>query len=429
MSINTLLDLKDIWKKSTKVTYEVEKDKKIDVQNKSKFNNFIIRIATMQRWIMLFGLIGLIVFTANYAYSQEINLATFQETAQVIIDKSLSKNVTASITLQSTSLQEIKIPVELEQKIREDTRVTAVVLTNQNQCVLGVFDQSCIIINVSRDPADKNFLAIQNSTKRIAELFIDELNQTFDTDAKFNSIIVQTGDKMGSAFETSGVISGQGTISAVYTLPMEDTSSMYEKISVTLLPKIIRESGGFYDIAKNLSKEEKSKMTFSIIPTGNKSLLQLKLSVDYPNTASSVNEINPLEYLKIDELKRSDYFSTGFYPLNSILQVAVLSPESTKVLDVRGNIIPTQIVEGEKIPKEIIKNGWIFDPEEGKIIQGKYIFGEKTTINKNELIFSLGESTKTGEKPIYFDDSIIIVIIITVIAIGAAIFYLKGYKK
>ncbi|MDO8640640.1 MAG: hypothetical protein Q7R33_03770, partial [Nitrosarchaeum sp.] len=184
-------------------------------------------------------------------------------------------------------------------------------------------------------------------------------------------------------------------------------------------------------IAKNLSKEEKSKMTFSIIPLENKSLLQLKLSVDYPNTASSVNEINPLEFLKTEELKRSDYFSTGFYPLNSILQVVILSPESTNVSDVRGNIIETQIIEGEKIPKEITKEGWVFDPEQGKKIQGKYIFGERTSINKDELVFSLGGSELVAPKNIgtSFDESTIIVIIITVIAIAAAIFYLKGYKK
>jgi len=386
---------------------------------------------SMQKIVILLGLIGMLVFTTNYAYSKEMNLATFQETAQIIIDKSISQNVTASIALQSTSIQEIKIPAELEQKIRENSRITAIVLTNQNQCILGVYGESCIIINVARDPADKDFPAIQNSTKKIAELFIDDLNQIFDTDAKFHSTFIQSNDEIGKALETSGKISGKGTISAVYTMPMEDTESMYEKISALLLPKIIRESGGFYDIAKNLSKEEKSKMTFSIIPLENKSLLQLKLSVDYPNRASSVNEINPLEFLKTDELKRSSYFSTGFYPLNSILQIAILSPESTNVSDVRGNIIPTQIVEGEKIPNEITKEGWIFDPEQGKRIQGKYIFGEKTSISKDELIFSLGGTELLAPKKIgvYFDESIIIVIIITGIAIAAAIFYLKGYKK
>ena len=385
----------------------------------------------MQKIVILLGLIGVLVFTTNYAYSQEMSLATFQETAQVIIDKSLSQNVTASIALQSTSIQEIKISAELEQKIRENNRITAIVLTNQNQCILGVYDESCIIINVARDPADEGILAIQNSTKKIAELFIDEINQTFDTNAKFHSIFIQSNDEIGRALETSGTISGKGTISAVYTMPMEDTESMYEKISALLLPKVIRESGGFHDIAKNLSKEEKSKITFSIIPLENKSLLQLKLSVDYPNRASSVKEISPLEFLKTEELKRSDYFSTGFYPLNSILQVVILSPESTNVSDVRGNIIPTQMTDGEKIPKEITKEGWIFDPEQGKRIQGKYIFGERTSINKDELVFSLGGSELVAPKNIgvSFDESIIIVIIITAIAIAATVFYLKGYKK
>ena len=97
-------------------------------------------------------LIALIGISINYAYSQEASLSTFQETAQIIIDKSISQNVTASITLQSTSIQEIKIPVELEQKIREDERIKAVILTNQEQCIIGIVDQSCIMINIARNP-------------------------------------------------------------------------------------------------------------------------------------------------------------------------------------------------------------------------------------------------------------------------------------
>ncbi len=384
----------------------------------------------MQKILILFGLMGIIIGMTSYAYSQETSLATFQETAQVIIDKSISQNVTASIVLQSTSIQEIKIPVELEQKIRENGRITSIVVTNQNRCILGVFDESCIIINVVRDPENKGIFEIQNSTKRIAGLFINDLNETFDTDAKFHSIFIQSGDEMSKALETSGSISGRGTVSAVYTMPMEDTSSMYEKISALLLPREIRDKGGFYDVAKNLAKEDNAKMTFSIIPIENKSLLQLKLSVDYPNTAASVNQISPLEFLKTNELKRSDYFSSGFYPLNSILQVVILSPESTNISEVRGNIIPTQLVENEKIPTEIKNEGWVFDPEQGKTIQGKFIFGERKSIDKNELMFSLGDtklSASTIEAP--FDESLVIVIIISVIAIGAAIYYLKGYRK
>ena len=382
----------------------------------------------MQQKIILFTIMVLIGISANYAYSQEVGLDTFQETAQIIVDKRISQNVTASITLQSTSVQDIKIPAELEQRIRENGNISAVIITNEGDCILGVYEESCIIINVERNQADKNFLTIQNSTLKTSEQFIDEINEIFDTKAELHSTFIQPRDEMNSALKTSGVISGKGTISAVYTMPMEDTSSMYEKISSILIPKTIRDSGGFYDVAKNLSTDENAKMTFTIIPSENKSLLQLRLSTTYSGIASNIDKIKPLEFLKTDELYRSAYFSTGFYPLNSIIQVVVLSVENTNISDVKGNISPTQIVDGQKIPTDIENQGWIFDPQEGQTIQGKYIFGEKTSVTNKELEFSLG-GENIQSKNQEFDESIIVVIIITIVAIAAAMFYLKGYKK
>ena len=384
----------------------------------------------MRNELFFLALIAVIGISTNYAYSQEISLSTFQETAQIIIDKSISQNVTASITLQSTSIQEIKIPAEFEKKIRENKRIKAIILTNQELCILGVIDQSCIMINVARSPDEKGIIAIQDSTKEIAGLYIDEINQIFDTEAKFHSVFIHTQDESNRALETSGVVSGRGTVSAVYTMPMEDTDSMYEKISGLLIPKVIRDEGGFYDVAKDLSTEENAKMTFSLIPSDSKSLLQLKLSVDYPSIATTISEVSPLEFLKVENLERSNYFSAGFYPLNSIIQVVILSPENTNVSDIKGNVIPTQIINDEKIPTDITKAGWVFDPEEGQRIQGKYIFGEEISVNKEELKFALGgEQFQSIQSEIEFDESIIVVIIITIVAITAAMYYLKGYKK
>jgi hypothetical protein len=382
----------------------------------------------MQKIIILFLLVGILGVAVNYSYAQEVSLATFQETAQVIIDKSRSQNVTASITLQSTSIQEIKIPADLETKIRENERITSIIITNQEDCILGVFEESCIMINVTRDPSDKGIIEIQESTKALADLFIDEINQTFDTNAQFHSTFVHTDDQINRTLETSGMVSGRGIVSAVYTMPMEDTSSMYEKISGILIPRVIRDSGGFYETAKILSSEDNARVTFSIIPFENNSLLQLKLSVDYSQAASNLTQLAPLEFLATDELKRSEYFSSGFYPLNSIFQIVILSPEPTSISNVRGNIVPTQMIDGEKIPTEINKQGWIFDPEEGERIQGKYIFGEETSIFGNDLAFSLGEEDSIVSPEASFDESIIILIII-IGGIGAAIFFLKGYKK
>jgi hypothetical protein len=383
----------------------------------------------MLKIIFVIILIIFIGISANQTYAQEIGLATFQESAQVIIDNKISQETIASITLQSSNIQEIKIPPELEQKIRENERIQAIVITNENNCVLGVTDQSCILINIERNPDDLGINAIQDSSKKIGESLIGEINELFDTNAKFFQVFIHTSAESNKALDTSGIISGTGTISAVYTMPMEDTHSMYGKISAMLLSKQIRESDGFYNIARNLSIEENAKMAFSIIPTESKTLSQLKVSISNPIEKLEINaKINPLEFFKIKDISRSEYFSSGNYPLNSIFQIVILSNEETKISDVRGNIIPTQKIDGIEIPIEITKKGWIFDPKEGEQIQGKYIFGETTTVNENDLKFSLG-GDNLQSKEIKLDESIIVVIIIAIASIGSAIFYLKGYKK
>jgi len=214
-----------------------------------------------------------VIFSASYAFAQEPQLATFQESAQIIVDQTISKNVTASITLQSTSIQEIRIPADLENKIRNTDKVVAIILTNEESCVLGVLDESCIMINISREGIEGGIIAIQDLGKEIGDMLIEEINNVFDTDAQFHSVFIHYEDESNRILETSGVVSGRGIVSAVYTMPKEDTDSMYEKISTILLPKVIRDAGGFYDIAKIISRDEDSRMTFSFIPLDNSSLL------------------------------------------------------------------------------------------------------------------------------------------------------------
>ena len=383
--------------------------------------------------LKIMSIVVLIVFSTisiDQVFSQEIGLSTFQESAQIIMDENISQTNIASITLLSTNIQEIIIPMELEWKIRDNDKIQAIIITNENNCVLGVTDQSCILINIERNSEDKGINAIQKTTKEIGESFIDEINQVFDTDAKFFQVYIHTSAETNEALDTSGVISGTGTISAVYTMPMEDTYSMYEKLSSILISSVIRENGGFYDVAKTLSTDENAKMSFSIIPTESKSLLQLRVSTTTPiqNKIESGTEINPLKFFKINELTRSNYFSDGNYPLNSLFQIIILSDEENNVSDVKGNIIPTQNIDGIEMPTEFTTEGWVFDPQKGEQIQGKFIFGERDSINEEELQFSLGGNNIKYEEP-EKDESIIVVGIIAIVSIGAAIFYLKGYKK
>ena len=385
----------------------------------------------MLKIIMMIMVISITGISVNSVYSQEINLSTFQESAQLLIDNKISQETITSITLLSSNIQEIKIPMEFEQKIKDDKRIQAIVVTNENNCVLGVTDQSCILINIERNPEDKGINAIQDNSRITGDSYIDEINQIFDTNAEFFQVFIHTAAETNQALDTSGIISGTGTISAVYTMPMEDTHSMYEKISSMLISKQIRESGGFYNIARNLSTEENAKMSFSIIPTESKMLSQLRVSVSEPIesiTEKTEVKINPLEFFKIENINRSEYFSTGNYPLNSIFQIIIMSNEDKTISNVKGNIIPTITIDEIEIPTEVTKNGWIFDPKNGTQIQGKYIFGEKVSINENELTFSLNEKNMQTNEAI-LDESITILGVIVIISIGAAVFYLKGYKK
>jgi hypothetical protein len=197
-----------------------------------------------------------------------------------------------------------------------------------------------------------------------------------------------------------------------------------------LIASEIRGNGGFYEIGKNLSTNENTKMTFSIIPTESKSLLQLRVSTTSPieNQIESGTEINPLEFFNINKITRSNYFSNGNYPLNSLFQIIILSDKENNVSDVKGNIIPTQNIDGIEMPTEFTTEGWVFDPQKGEQIQGKFIFGERDSINEEELQFSISGDNIKYEEP-ETDESIIVVGIIAIVSIGAAIFYLKGYKK
>ena len=86
----------------------------------------------MLKILFIAMLIGFGSISINQGYSQEVGLSTFQESAQVIIDEKISQTQTASITLLSTNIQEIRIPVELEEKIRNHERIEAIVITNEN---------------------------------------------------------------------------------------------------------------------------------------------------------------------------------------------------------------------------------------------------------------------------------------------------------
>ena len=371
----------------------------------------------------------MIGFAASSAYSQA-QRATFQETAQILVDRTITSNITSSVTLHTTSNQEIKIPTQLSQKILQNPRIVSVILTNQEGCgVLGISDQNCILVNVLRGPEDTNIIKVQESAKKFGDKIIDDVNMVFGTDAKHHSSYLHYRDANKQMLETSGTVSGKDVISAVYAMPKEQTQSMYQKISTLTVAREIRDAGGFYDVAHALSYHDDSHMAFSIIPLNGNLLYQIKVSAEYAG-AEDTNQFRPLDYLQVDEITRSKYFEGGFYPLNSIFQIVMLSPQQIQLHDTNTNPIPTVTVDGETIPTELVQNGWIFDETVGTKIEGKYLFGTKTSASGDELALAfgaVGESSKVStnmqDDTIELDESIAIVAIIAIFAVAAAGFH------
>jgi len=360
--------------------------------------------------VLVVCIIGM--FCIADVYAQEMRKATYQENAQIIFDQSINNEITASITLESTSNLEMRISDDVEQKILTNDLIQSVVFTNHGECVLGVFDESCIMINFTLDDlkivlaeeiekekeAGVGIRAIQNGSKELGDALIDDINNELGTIAEYNSVFIHTSGEAGNALETSGAISGRGSVSVVYTMPKQSTDFIFPDLAGKLLPKIIRDSGGFYDVARQLSGETGSEISFSMIPQVNHMFYSLKVSKMYSNYTPDFQRfetIDPMQYLNVNEITRSSYFSGGFYPLNSLVQVVVITNVPIMIESISTNEI-------KKITtvEDISINGFFIESNTSNHIDARYLFGLTESVTQNELMMKLVTFDESGSTEI-----------------------------
>ncbi len=370
----------------------------------------------------------------------EIRLATYQETAQVVIAPAVSDTITAAITLQSTSGQEIRIPPDLEGMLLADDRVVAVVVTNEDRCVLGVQEHmSCVMVNVKRDPEWGGIRGTQDTAREIGMLYIDKINALLDIDASFHSVFIHHRDEANVALDTSGVVSGRDTVSAVFTMPMESTDSMFEKASAILLARPIRDAGGFYDAATSMAGGESAKMTFSMLPSQSGALYQLKVSAYREGAGSAGPVIAPLDYLGVDVLRRSGYFSQAFYPLNSIVHVLVVGNGTIGAAE--PGRLETRTANGVDAPADLGQAGWIISEEGGGRSDARFLFGRTQSVGAGGLALVVGgpgggipgegvegEGGAAQEGDGWHAQAAAAAVAVAA-AGGAAAFFLRGYRR
>ena len=402
----------------------------------------------MIKSVLLLGILFSSILIMPFASAQQFEKATFQESASIIYDQKLSGSVIISIGFETTSNDEIRFPGELIEKINANEKIRAVIFTNAGECVIGVTaEQQCIMINFDYQnlKGDGGIRMVQESAREMGGLLIDDLNQVFRTDAEFHSVYIHTAGNANVLLETSGIVSGKGAVSATYVTDKRATDFLFTDIAGILIPKEIRDGGGFYDIAKKLSRHDDSIISVTMIPNEDSNLYIFKITKEIKEKSNDITIINTLESFEVDEISRTDYFDNRNVPLNSIIQLIIIPSEITKV-----NAISTHAITDVTTFENIMKKGWFLSSPAGEMINLKFLFGQSKTISAEELLVETAPWDMQSEMTLYSVEEIeseveevpiiknqeedvdetqyAILGIIIAAGIGAAIFYLKGYK-
>ncbi len=367
------------------------------------------------------AILGIGAVSAMPASAQDSNIP-FHEVANVIVNATKTPSATVSITLQSTSINDMMIDPELVGRVAQDDRIAYIALTNEGACVPGVGDESCILVSILRSGEWSTIDDVQSGAKIIGDSYIDELNGAFDTSAEFHSVYIRYDSEARLSQASDRVI-----VSTVYTMPREDTASMFEKIGGIILSPDIRSGGGFYDVARYILAAHDARMLFSMTPNAGTPLMQMRIAAEFE--IADPHSIDPIALFSADSIERSAMFSRGANPLGSIIQVAVISSDKLGLASSESEILPTRIIDGDHVPLQLNTPGWIFESASGKLIKAKYIFGTKDKIEGGDISFTLraAEAAQMPAEPVptfSVPAEILVIILAVIIGAGAAAWFL-----
>ena len=398
----------------------------------------------MVKKMIFLGVILCSILIMPIANAQQFEKMSFQESVTIIYDQKLSNSIIVSIGLETTDNKEIRFPDKLLEKINSNENIRSIVFTNTGNCVIGVTaEQQCIMINFSYEElkGDGGIRMVQDSARNMGNELIDDLNEVYRTNATFHSTFIHTVDDTNLLLETSGVISGRGSVSATYVTDKKSTDYLFTDLGGVLLPKEIRGAGGFYEISRKMSQENNSNISISMIPDKDENFFVFKVTQEIKDVEINVERINFLELFDMEKITRSDYFDGKITPLNSVIQLIIIPEEDKQVKAVSTHVI-TDLTKIENI----MEKGWFLNSPAGEMIDLRFLFGESKTVLAKELLVETAPWDMQSEMTLYSVEDIeeklveegipesedqsqyAVLVVIILVGIGAIIFYLKGYK-
>ena len=312
----------------------------------------------------------------------EFEFADFQEHLELVVNmKDGTTEISAS--LLSPNWQDILIPPELERAIFNSERLHSIVYTNEWQCAPGIAADPCVLVQITREGLGEFTETIQKNTREISDQIIMD-SQFIGMNAKFHSIII----------ESAKPSEGKPPIAtAVYTTKTFLTPKLVSLIGNQLLDKEIRDAGGFYDVLNKLTENEFTEFSLTLRPDNDDILRTITVTLSTSGLPEEMltDTIDPLNLIGAsvadfpqDKIYRSKYFSEGFFPLNSIFNVIVITEPDYKVKNVNSGLIETISTSAD-----LEDSGWFFTSNSNGKIEGRYLFGTDSSVSKHDLIFSI----------------------------------------
>ena len=312
-----------------------------------------------------------------------------KERFQIIINQIDFKNK-ISIGWLSTNPNDIIFTDKIE-ALSSNPKIVSFTITNEFACASTQIDRACIIIEVEREGLGDNLDEIRKNTREITDKIV--ANGVIVFTPEFYSITIQPKTSFGG--EKQGLVS-----QAVYTINKQPTVTWFTAFAPMFISSDIRTSGGFYDYAEKLSENYFSELTMALIPLENNTLRTFEISftcsnklIQWPNCDPEGNideqivrgDINPLDFIQVENINRSKIFADEFLPLNSVIQVLIFSEQDLQVKSVNSNVIETLQNLGD-----VQESGWFFPSKSGKKIDGRYLFGSESSVSTNDLAFLIG---------------------------------------
>jgi len=330
---------------------------------------------------------------------------SLKEILQIIIDQREFKN-RISVSLMSKNPADIQLPDNIE-AISSNPKIFSMKITNEFACAPTQIDKACVVIEVERAGLGDNLAEIKKNAYEIADKIVADGVIIFAPE--LYSITIQPKSGLSEVeLERLGV-RGE-VVNVLYTIHKQPTNQLFTALTTMLLSNDIRTSGGFYNIAEKLSENYFSEFSVVVTKFENDMLRELHISLlcsneirELVNCERLYNEliagaqegkideqiargyVSPLDFIQVENINRSKIFIDEFLPLNSVIQVMILSEEDLQVKSVNSNVIENLQTLGD-----IQENGWFFISESGKIIDARYIFGQESSVSKNDLAFSIG---------------------------------------